>query len=178
MSSRSDNCARITSALRSHHVTGWCERETRGESEYRGVPLAMLAVVSPARAVGQMAQATDGRLNDRHFCLCVNEIASRAPAFVGRLPIPLSRQCRFPHISLFNITSHLSHLAPVRPDRPQRMAIGRGHRILTILARNNGSRTVCARTDTEVLSWGRTGEIDHSRLSRGGQENRPLPRSI
>ena len=66
-------------------------------------------------------------------------------------------QSRFLHVSLFNTTSHLSHLAPVRPDRPPWMATGRGNRTLTILARNNGSRTVCAQTDTEVLSLGRTG---------------------
>jgi len=58
------------------------------------------------------------------------------------------------------------------------MTIGRRNRILTILARNNGAGTVCAQTDTEVLSWGRTGEKITRASFQGGLENRPLPRSI
>src|SRR5215469_8970962 len=119
----------------------------------------------------------DSWINGRHFCPVLTDRTS-ASGIDSELPISLTHQSRFLHVSLFNITSHLSHLAPVRPDRPQRLAIGHRHKILTILARNNGSRTVCAQTDTEVLSWGRTGEVITRASFQGGLENRPLPRSI
>ena len=93
----------------------------------------------------------------------------QSPDIVSRLSIPLIHQSRFPHVSLFNITSHLGHLAPVRPDRPPLMAIGHRNRTLTILARNNGSELyVLRRTRMYCL-----GEEPGKEITRASYPRRP-----
>jgi hypothetical protein len=127
---------------------------------------------SSARTVWRCAEPCD--ILQRSQCKAVTFVSvltelCQSPAIISRPTISLIHQSRFPHASLFNITSHLNHLAPSPSDHPQRTVIEGRNRILTILARNNGARTVCAQTDTEVLSWGRTGE----KITRAYPPRRP-----